>query len=239
MTRSGSQRADRRSGRGKAAEPYPTVTAHAGSLETRPNTRQSITTALKYPVECLEADVRFTPKHEAYLSHDPVAVPLPRNVMRLKELLRLAAPHPKVRLNLDMNEYSGLEEMAALLKRSRMASRAFLTGVEREAVPSVKSSAGGLPYFLNARANFWQRHTDAGAAAFARAVKACGAIGLNSHHLFVTRRLARALAKAGLSLSVWTVDGEREMHRMLELPADNITTNRVDALLALRDGRLR
>jgi glycerophosphoryl diester phosphodiesterase len=38
---------------------------------------------------------------------------------------------------------------------------------------------------------------------------------------------------------VWTVDGEREMHRLLSMPADNITTNRVDVLLALRNGRSR
>jgi hypothetical protein len=38
---------------------------------------------------------------------------------------------------------------------------------------------------------------------------------------------------------VWTVDGEPEMRRILGLPADNITTNRVDTLLALRNGRSR
>ena len=47
------------------------------------------------------------------------------------------------------------------------------------------------------------------------------------------------LSAAGLSVSVWTVDGERDMHRVMGLPADNITTNHVDTLLALRNGRVR
>ena len=51
--------------------------------------------------------MRFTPANEAYLSHDPLPIPLQRNAMKLKDLLKLVAPHKRVRLNLDMKEYSG------------------------------------------------------------------------------------------------------------------------------------
>jgi glycerophosphoryl diester phosphodiesterase len=159
--------------------------------------------------------------------------------MRLEELLKLVAPYAGVRLNLDMKEYTGIREMVGLVKRSGMASRVLLTGVDGDAVSRVRGHVDGLPYLLNAHPNAWQRLTAAGAAAFARAVRATGALGLNVHHPFITRRLSRSLSAAGLSVSVWTVDGEGEMRRMLELPADNITTNRVDTLLALRDGRGR
>jgi glycerophosphoryl diester phosphodiesterase len=159
--------------------------------------------------------------------------------MKLKDLLKLVAPHKRVRLNLDMKEYSGLGEMAALIRRSRMNSRVILTGIVREAVPRVRDRGVGLPYLLNARPGFWHRFTAVGAAAFPRIVQSCGALGLNVHHAFITRRLARSLSAAGLAVSVWTVDGEREMHRLLSMPADNITTNRVDVLLALRNGRSR
>jgi len=239
MSRSGSHISTKRSQRASAAEPHPSVTAHAGSMRTPPNTASSFKAALKHPVDCLEADIRFTPDSEAYLSHDPLPMPLPRSAMRLKDLLNLTAAHPRVRLNLDMKEYTGIGEMAALIRRSKMTSLVILTGVGRGAVHWVKSSSDGLPYLFSARTNAWQRLTAVGAAGLARAIKACGARGLNSHHLFVTRTLARALARAGLSLSVWTVDGEREMRRMLDLGVDNITTNRIDTLLALRDGRTR
>jgi glycerophosphoryl diester phosphodiesterase len=219
--------------------PHPTVTAHAGSLDTPANTLESFKAALAFPVDYLEADVRFTPDNDAYLSHDPLPLPLQRNAMRLKDLLKLAAPHPKVRLNLDMKEYSGIGEMAKLIKRSGMASRVLLTGIGRDAVPLVRGSVNGLPYLLNAHPGFWHRLTASGAAALARTIRASGALGLNVHHPFITRRLACALSAAGLSVSVWTVDGEREMRRILNLPVDNITTNRIDTLLALRNGRSR
>jgi len=239
MSRSGSRIVEKRTRRANAAEPHPTVTAHAGSLGTPPNTPASFTAALEHPVDYLEADVRFTPDNEAYLSHDALRMPLPRGTMRLKELLKLAAARRKVRLNLDMKEYTGIGEMASLIKRSKMGSRVILTGIVRGAVRWAKASGDGLPYLLNAHPNAWQRFTTPGAARVARESKACGARGLNTHHAFVTRTLARALAGAGLSLSVWTVDGEREMRRILDLDVDNVTTNRVDALLALRNGRTR
>jgi glycerophosphoryl diester phosphodiesterase len=239
MPRSGLHGARKRAPQKNAAKPRPAVTAHAGSLRTRPNTPESFKAALAFPVDYLEADVRFTPKNEAYLSHDPLPMPLTRNVMRLKELLKLAASRPKVRLNLDMKEDSGIREMAALIKHSRMTSRVILTGISRDVISRVREHCDGLPYLLNTRPGFWHRVTATGTAAFVRTVQASGALGLNAHFLFVTRRLARALSAAGLSVSVWTVDGEPEMRRLLHLPVDNITTNRVDTLLALRNGRSR
>jgi glycerophosphoryl diester phosphodiesterase len=240
MPRSGSHGARKRAPQKKAVrKTSPTVTAHAGSLHTRKNTPESFKAALAFRVDYLEADVRFTPHNDAYLSHDPLPLPLQRNAMRLKELLKLVAPYRGVRLNLDMKEYSSIKEMAALIKRSGMSSRVLLTGIVREVVPRVRGHSDGLPYLLNAHPNLYQRLTVTGTAAFAQLVKASGALGLNVHHRFVTRRLARALSAAGLSVSVWTVDGEREMRRILRLPADNITTNRVDTLLALRNGRAR
>jgi glycerophosphoryl diester phosphodiesterase len=215
------------------------VTAHAGSLRTRPNSLESFKAALAFPVDYLEADVRFTPDNDAYLSHDPLPPSLQRTAMRLEELLKLVAPHAGVRLNLDMKEYTGIREMAGLVKRSGMASRVLLTGIGRDAVSRVRGSVDGLPYLLNANPNPWQRLTAAGATGLARTIRSCGALGLNAHHAFVNQRLSRSLSAAGLSVSVWTVDGEDEMRRMLRLPADNITTNRVDTLLALRDGRSR
>jgi glycerophosphoryl diester phosphodiesterase len=239
MPRAGTKGARKRAPQGNAAKLHPTVTAHAGSLGTRPNTPESFKAALAFPVDYLEADVRFTTGNDAYLAHDRLASPLPEGAMRLKELLKLAASHPTVRLNLDMKEYTGIGQMAALVKRSGMGSRVLLTGIERGAILRVRGRVDGLPYLLNARPNLWHRLTATGAASFAREVKATGSLGLNVHHRFITRRLARALSVAGLSLSVWTVDGESEMHRILSMPADNITTNHVDTLLALRNGRAR
>ncbi len=239
MPRSGLHGTQKRAPKRTVVEAIPTVTAHAGSVHTPPNTLESFKAALAFPIDYLEADVRFTPDKEAYLSHDPLPLPQQRNAMRLKELLKLVAPRRRVRLNLDMKEYSGIREMAGLIKRSGMTSRVLLTGIGRDAISRVRGRVDGLPYLLNAQPSFWQRLTATGAAALARTIRSCGALGLNAHHSFVNRRLSRSLASAGLSVSVWTVDHEQEMRRMLGLHVDNITTRRIDVLLALRNGRGR
>ncbi len=218
--------------------PFVAVTAHAGCLDTLANTLQSFEAALALPVDYLEADVRFAPDREAYLSHDPLPAPLQRNAMRLSELLELVASHPTIRLNLDLKEYSGVREMSDLLQRSGMAARVLLTGITTDVVSKVRGEIDGLPYLLNRRPSLGERFTRAGAGDLVRRIRDCGARGLNAPHRLLTRRLAHALSAAGLVVSVWTVDGERGMRRMMRLPVDNITTRRVDRMLALRDGRV-
>jgi glycerophosphoryl diester phosphodiesterase len=118
-----------------------------------------------------------------------------------------------------------------------MTQRVVLTGVSRSAAPKVREEAPGLAYLLNAHPGPLQRFTPWGAAALCRTIRACGALGLNVHHRLFSRSLARALAAAGLSASVFAVDSEREMRRMLRLSVDSITTCRVDVLLSMRNGR--
>ncbi len=219
------------------SESHPAVTAHAGALGTPRNTPQSFRAALAYPIDYLEADVRFTPESVAYLSHDALPPEGQAGAMKLTELLDIIAPHPSVALNLDMKEVAGLRGMVELIRRSGMGSRVLLTGVTAEVVGRVREQADGLPYLLNARPGLWQRATLRGAAALVREIRECGARGLNAHYLFISGRLARALRAAGLSVSVWTVDAVPAMRRLMALPVDNITTNHVDQLLALRGRR--
>ncbi|MFJ5973807.1 glycerophosphodiester phosphodiesterase [Streptomyces sp. NPDC093060] len=59
---------------------------------------------------------------------------------------------------------------------------------------------------------------------------------LNYRFSLVDRSLAARVHRDGYLLSVWTPDTRRSMRRLLDLGVDSITTNRVDALHALRDG---
>ncbi|MEU3982248.1 glycerophosphodiester phosphodiesterase [Streptomyces sp. NPDC026672] len=60
---------------------------------------------------------------------------------------------------------------------------------------------------------------------------------LNYRFSLVDRDLAERVHHNGLLLSVWTPDTRRSMRRLIDLGVDSITTNRVDALCALRGPR--
>ncbi|MEU4083407.1 glycerophosphodiester phosphodiesterase [Streptomyces aureus] len=57
---------------------------------------------------------------------------------------------------------------------------------------------------------------------------------LNYRFTLVSRDLAARVHRGGHLLSVWTPDTRRSMRRLLDAGVDSITTNRIDALTALR-----
>ncbi len=62
---------------------------------------------------------------------------------------------------------------------------------------------------------------------------------LNYRFTLVDRALAERVHRGGHLLSVWTPDTRRSMRRLLAMGVDSITTNRIDALCALRDAGAR
>ncbi|MEW1638711.1 glycerophosphodiester phosphodiesterase [Streptomyces sp. NPDC093801] len=57
---------------------------------------------------------------------------------------------------------------------------------------------------------------------------------LNYRFGLVTRELTDALHRDGLLVSAWTADTKRSMRALLRAGADSVTTNRLDALAAVR-----
>lgn len=210
------------------------VTAHAGCMGTPPNSLESFQMALSYPLDCLEADVRFGGLGLVYLSHDPLPPEQQREAVTLPELLKLVSAHPTVCLNLDMKEYSGMKLVEQQVFEAGLAGRVFLTGITIDVLSSVRRSAPGLPAYLNAVPTLFQRTFAASCDQLVRLIREGGAIGLNTNYRFVTTLLYRTMAESELQLSVWTIDHERDMRRFLTLQVDNITTRQVDKLIDLR-----
>lgn len=59
---------------------------------------------------------------------------------------------------------------------------------------------------------------------------------LNYRFTLVDRALTARIHRDGCLVSVWTPDTRRSMRRLLDMGVDSITTNRIDALCALRKG---
>jgi len=188
------------------------ITAHAGALNTTPNTLPSVQAALESGVDILEVDVRFLPDGTPALGHDGAGPHSPT----LEAVFEFMQGYP-AHINLDMKETMHVIRVAELVAQYGLQGRAFLTGIGKKDIPTVQDC--GLPYYLNS--------PDIAAA------KALGALGPNIYYGQCTKKLVRAARAQDLLVSVWTVDSLAAMRRMLRLGVDNITTRRPDALLEI------
>ncbi|MDR0530483.1 MAG: glycerophosphodiester phosphodiesterase [Oscillospiraceae bacterium] len=194
----------------------PDITAHAGALQTRPNTLESVKICLAAPgVRHVEVDVRFLPDGTPVLGHEKAGT------VPLADCLALVAPTGKG-LNLDMKETANVPAVVALLRAYGMEKTGFFTGIAPSAAAAVRDC--GVRYYLNCS----PKKSGADALALVELAKELGAVGLNVCYRRCPAKLVAAAHKAGLPVSVWTVDKPRAMRRMLALSVDNITTRRPD-----------
>ena len=204
-----------------------TITAHAGALNTVPNTRESLRACLEFVGQgIVEIDLRFSPGGKPILTHDKASG---ENAFTLEECFAMAGAY-EARFNLDLKESAGnLAAVRELIERYDMAGRAFFTGLRSAGhIGAVRGC--GVPWYLNV---YLPRRLPFAAAITASRAKALGAVGLNMPYRCCGPAVMRAARRLGLLVSVWTVDEPEAMARMLRLGVDNITTRRPDALRGL------
>jgi len=188
------------------------VTAHAGALNTKPNTLDSVRAALSCGADILEVDVRFLPGGAPVLGHTRAG---PESA-RLEDVFALMRDS-SIHINLDMKETSNALRVAELVAQYGLQGRAFMTGLSRSACAALRGC--GLPYYLNGTSP--------------AAAKALGALGVNINFRQCSKKLVRDTHALGLLISVWTADKPATMRKMLGREVDNITTRRPDVLQAL------
>jgi len=190
------------------------VTAHAGALNTKPNTLDSVRAALSCGADIFEVDVRFLPDGTPALGHNKVG----GESARLEDVFALMQGCA-IHINLDMKETAHVPRVAELVAQYGLQGRAFMTGLSGPACAALRGC--GLPYYLN------------GAAP--AAAKELGALGVNINYRQCSKKLVRSARALGLLVSVWTADKPKTMRRMLRREVDNITTRRPDVLQGLME----
>ena len=204
-----------------------TITAHAGALDTVPNTEQSLRACLEFAGQgIVEVDLRFSAAGKPVLSHDG---PAGENAFSLEGCFTMAQAYGAL-FNLDIKEAHGnTNAVRELIERYGMAGRAFFTGL-RWAGHVLAVRGCGIPWYLNVYTPQWLPFA---ATTMALRAKAVGAVGLNMPFRRCNENVMRAARRLGLLVSVWTVDDPTEMARMLRLGVDNITTRKPDVLWEL------
>ncbi|MFI8190355.1 glycerophosphodiester phosphodiesterase [Streptomyces sp. NPDC085946] len=223
-----------------------TAVAHRGDpYRARENTLASLRSALARGADAVEVDVRLTRDGVPVLLHD--------------ETLKRLWEHDRPLLALSWDEVRGLTGGGVpALADALTATDGHRVMLDLPGTPDVRAARrivgvvrecgaeDRVYYCAGAAAMLAVRAADPAAEiALTRTtlapprpalLEAVRPRWLNYRFGLVSRALADRVHGDGYLLSVWTPDTRRAMRRLLALGVDSITTNRIDALCALRDG---
>lgn len=210
-----------------------TITAHTGSFGTEENSIASIEKAIESNVEIIELDIRQRPNGTLVMNHDILVTN--NEGVELTEAFALLKEDDCL-INLDIKETRTLNTLYNMLVEYNLLERSFLTGIDQLNVKAVKESAcSGMDYYLNCQPSRLKIFSEDYQKKILEMLEETGAVGINCNYKYAGGTLSDFLHKNGYKLSVWTVNNELSMKRVLTIRPDNITTKEYDLLLSVID----
>ena len=202
-----------------------TITAHSGAFDTPDNSLEFVRKVLDENCEIFEIDVTFRPDGTPVIIHK--GSPGSNEGILLEDAFSLLCENGSIQLNLDLKSTANLPAVDELLKKYGLIDRAFFTGVGKEWAETVRANSS-LPYYLNADIPTFLRNYGKSVRKCAKETKDCGAIGLNTHYPNIKGDAVKLFHEEGLLVSVWTVNDEKTIKKMLACGVDNITSRHPD-----------
>lgn len=197
-----------------------TVTAHTGCEGTEENSVDFLNKALSLGVEIIEFDISFDAEGNPVLAHDS-----PKGgEVTLAEAFDLVSKNPDVMVNVDIKETAALDKIESCAVEYGVLDQIFFTGVKDEFVDAVRTQTKNISYYLNVNVNKRRAKNEDYLKEICQKVRESGAVGINFNYKNATKELVDYFHNEGLLVSVWTVDNELHMHKMLSISPDNITT---------------
>ena len=208
-----------------------TLTAHTGCEGTKDNSLDAITLGFGCGADIVEIDLNFNKEDVAVLSHNEPKGAEPT----LDEAFALVAGYKGLRVNVDVKNTLDLKQVTELAEKHGILDRIFFTGIMAEFVDAVKEQTPGMLYYYNKSIDKAKNKDASYIASLIEEVRSAGAAGLNIHHKSCTKEMVDAFHKAGLELSIWTVNKKADMASALKLGCDNITTRKPSELKSIID----
>jgi glycerophosphoryl diester phosphodiesterase len=240
----------------------PLVAAHRGGAALWPeNSLLAFRNAATLGVDFLETDVHLTADGEVVVLHDPTLERTTTGrgrvaALRLADLrmLRLKAhdgtlteePIPtlaslldvvaassahlllEIKVDADRARYPGIEEKVLALVHARgLRDRTVIMAFQPETLERVRALDPTIRTSL-----LVGRGSVDGVTAVGRA-RAVGASDLGLDHRLIDPAVVVAARAAGLSLTAWTVNGEVDLRRVIDLGVTIVTSDRPDLALKL------
>ena len=210
-----------------------TVTAHTGCEGTKDNSLEAIKKGYDSGADIVEFDVHFNSEGEPVLAHDYAA----DDSVKLKDAFNLIAQCDGLRVNVDCKTVDNLKAIVNTAEECGVKDRIFYTGIEEKDVETVKRDTPEITYYLNKKIKLLKRSNKKYIRSLLDDVRKCGAAGLNISYKTVSKRMVEIFHEEGLEVSVWTVNTEAAMHKILPLGCDNITTRQPSMLLKIIESK--
>ena len=203
-----------------------TITAHTGCMDTAENSLESIKQGAENGASIVEFDLYFTKDGEPVLAHDePVG-----GEVTLDEAFRYVSMFEGISVNVDVKTCDALEKVYPLAKKYGIENRIFYTGINEADVETVKKDSPEVRYFLNVDVDKSKATEKEYLMSLVEKVKNAGAIGINFNYKNATKELVEVFHENKLFVSIWTVNDEYNMYKILSMTPDNITTRNPDEL---------
>lgn len=201
-----------------------TFTAHTGCKNTGENSLSSIEAGYENGAGIVEFDLNFDKNGEPVLCHDEPQ----GGEVTLDEAFKKVSEYEHLKVNVDAKSDLHLEKVKPLAEKYGIADRIFFTGIHDGFVEKARET--GVSYYLNVDVKKPSEHTEEYLLSLVDKVKKAGAIGINFNKDNASSELVKTFHDNGLSVSIWTVDKESEMYKILSFSPDNITTRNPDKL---------
>ncbi|GEM_PF-2891413 len=210
-----------------------TITAHAGSEGTAPNSISSVVSGFESGAEIGEVDVRFMNDGTPVLNHDSLDENADYDL--LSEVLMIMNDYPDKQLNIDIKETSHIDNIVSLSKKYGVYDRIFFTGVWKSFVPQTKLQSAGVKYYLNYSTSGLFKYSDIYIDKLIKDTQLSGGVGINFNKKSCSKKLVKKFHSKGLLVSVWTVSNPDEIEKYLKLGVDNITCKCPVKAVKIRD----
>jgi len=198
-----------------------TITAHAGAMHLPDNSAGALLAAVSAGFDAVEMDLSYRPDGTPIIIHS--SAPGPGEGLPLDDALAIVALSGKTKVNLDNKSLANLPEVYRLVVKHGLAGRVFFTGVD-ESIAALLQAQCPLPYYLSCSIPLAQRDSQPYAQQLADRALAGGFLGINCDFGDVSPTVVDVMHQNGLLVSVWTVNNNIDLYRMLSLSVDNITT---------------
>ena len=205
----------------------PIITAHSGCEGTPDNSIEHIRTAIASGAEAFEVDIHYV-NGELILTHDTPEGE--SKVPTLADAFALASAHPSICVNCDLKQDRIKDKVIALAKEYGMEDRILFTGSYYH--------EDEFPMMAETTADWWinmdNSTADEAYAVYAALNHEYRMFNIN-HNTINAEGFVERVQAAGYHLSVWTVNDEELLRRIMSIPCvRSITTRQPRLALALR-----